>query len=114
MTGSAVLTVILVLVPLVAIFGYLIYRGIGSVNLAFLTKTPKPPGEVGGGMANAIAGPALILALASLLGVPLALEPASIWRSMAATAWNVIRFTADVLNGVPSIVVGIVAYASSS
>ncbi len=56
MTGVAVLTVVLVLAPLVAIFGYLVYRGFGSINWAFLTQTPKPVGEPGGGMANAIVG----------------------------------------------------------
>ena len=56
MTGVAVVTVVLVLVPLVAIFGYLLYRGLGSINWAFLTQTPKPVGEPGGGMANAIVG----------------------------------------------------------
>src|SRR3984957_10777630 len=70
MTGVAVLTVILVLVPLFAIFAYLVYRGLGSINWAFLTQTPKPVGETGGGMANAIVGSAFILALASLIGVP--------------------------------------------
>src|SRR5208282_1765684 len=70
MTGVAVLTVILVLVPLFAIFAYLVYRGIGSINWAFLTQTPKPVGEAGGGMANAIVGSGFILALASILGVP--------------------------------------------
>src|SRR5258706_8966203 len=58
MTGVAVLTVGLVLVPLFAIFAYLVYRGIGSINIAFLTQTPKPVGEAGGGMANAIVGSA--------------------------------------------------------
>ena len=61
MTGIAVLTVLLVLVPLFAIFAYLVYKGIGSINLAFLTQTPKPVGEPGGGMANAIAGSMVIL-----------------------------------------------------
>src|ERR1700722_10632570 len=70
MTGVAVLTVVLVLVPLFAIFAYLVYRGLGSINWAFLTQTPKPVGETGGGMANAIVGSAFILALASLIGVP--------------------------------------------
>jgi len=69
MTGVAVLTVILVLAPLIAIFGYLMYRGIGSINWAFLTQTPKPVGEAGGGMANAIVGSAFILGIASLIGV---------------------------------------------
>src|SRR5271169_5311160 len=71
MTGAAVLTVILVLAPLFAIFAYLVYKGVGSINWAFLTQTPKPVGEVGGGMANAIVGSGFMLALASLLGVPL-------------------------------------------
>src|SRR4029077_20502210 len=70
MTGVAVLTVFLVLFPLFAIFAYLVYKGIGSINLAFLTQTPKPVGEPGGGMANAIVGSMVILAIASLLGVP--------------------------------------------
>src|SRR6202011_2375449 len=71
MTGVAAVMVILVLVPLFAIFAYLVYRGVGSINWAFLTQTPKPVGEAGGGMANAIVGSAVILGLASLLGVPL-------------------------------------------
>src|SRR5258706_14710272 len=67
MTGVAVLTVGLVLVPLFAIFAYLVYRGIGSINIAFLTQTPKPVGEPGGGMANAIVGPAGIFWISSSL-----------------------------------------------
>src|ERR1700722_19018159 len=69
-TAAAAAAVVLVLAPLGAIFGYLVYKGIGSINLAFLTQTPKPVGEAGGGMANAIAGSALILFIASLVGVP--------------------------------------------
>src|SRR5260370_11772798 len=69
MTGVAVLTVGLVLVPLFAIFAYLVYRGIGSINIAFLTQTPKPVGEAGGGMANAIVGSAVLFLVARLLRV---------------------------------------------
>jgi len=112
MTGAAVLTVVLVLVPLIAIFGYLVYRGVGSIDWAFLTQTPKPVGEVGGGMANAIVGTVIILAIASLIGVPFGVGAgiylAEFGRNRLGSA---IRFTADVLNGVPSIVIGIVAYA---
>jgi len=112
MTGVAVLTVVLVLAPLVAIFGYLLYRGLGSINWAFLTQTPKPVGEAGGGMANAIMGSMLILGIASAIGVPFGIGAgiylAEFGRNRLGTA---IRFTADVLNGVPSIVVGIVAWA---
>ena len=70
MTALSLLTVVLVLVPLFAIFAYLVYKGIGSLNIAFLTQTPKPVGEPGGGMANAIVGSMVILAIASLMGVP--------------------------------------------
>jgi phosphate transport system permease protein len=112
MTGAAVLTVILVLVPLAAIFGYLVYRGVGSINWAFLTQTPKPVGEAGGGMANAILGSAFILALASILGVPVGVGAGIYLAEFGRNRFgDAIRFTADVLNGVPSIVIGIVAYA---
>src|ERR1700731_1958944 len=112
MTGVAVLTVVLVLAPLVAIFGYLVYRGIGSINWAFLTQTPKPVGESGGGMANAIVGSVFILALASILGVPLGVGAGIYLAEFGRNRFgDVIRFTADVLNGVPSIVIGIVAYS---
>jgi len=112
MTGAAILTVILVLVPLFAIFAYLVYRGFGSINWAFLTQTPKPVGEAGGGMANAIVGSALILALASVLGVPVGVGAGIYLAEYGRNRFgDVIRFTADVLNGVPSIVIGIVAYS---
>lgn len=112
MTGLAVSTVILVLAPLIAIFGYLVYKGFGSVDWAFLTQIPKPEGEPGGGMANGIVGSIAILGVASLIGVPFGVGAgiylAEFGRNRLGTA---IRFTADVLNGVPSIVIGIVAWA---
>jgi phosphate transport system permease protein len=112
MTGVAVLTVVLVLAPLVAIFGYLVYRGLGSINWAFLTQTPKPVGEPGGGMANAIVGSLLILGIASIIGVPLGIGAGIYLAEFGRNRFgSAIRFTADVLNGVPSIVIGIVAWA---
>jgi len=112
MTGVAVLTVLLVLAPLVAIFGYLVYRGLGSINWAFLTQTPKPVGEAGGGMANAIAGSILILGIASVIGVPFGIGAGIYLAEFGRNRFgSAIRFTADVLNGVPSIVIGIVAWA---
>ncbi len=111
MTAAAVFTVLIVLAPLVAIFGYVVYRGIGSINWAFLTQTPKPVGEPGGGMANAIVGSVLILSIASIVGVPFGVGAgiylAEFGRNRLGSA---IRFTADVLSGVPSIVIGIVAW----
>jgi len=109
---AAIGAVVVVLMPLGAVFGYLIYKGIGSINWAFLTQIPKPPGEAGGGMANAIAGSVYILLIASSMGVPLGIG-AGIYLSeygRGTRFGNLIRFTADVLNGVPSIIVGIVAY----
>ncbi|HTU43040.1 MAG TPA: phosphate ABC transporter permease PstA [Candidatus Aquilonibacter sp.] len=112
MTAASVLTVIIVLAPLFAIFAYLVYKGIGSINLAFLTQTPKPVGEPGGGMANAIVGSCVILAIASVIGVPLGIGAGIYLAEFGRNRFgDAIRFTADVLNGVPSIVVGIVAYA---
>ena len=111
-TAAAVAAVVLVLLPLGAVFGYLVYKGIGSINWAFLTQTPKPVGEAGGGMANAIAGSAFILMIASVIGVPIGIGAGIYLAEYGQNQFgNVIRFTADVLNGVPSIVVGIVAYA---
>jgi phosphate transport system permease protein len=84
----------------------------GSINWAFLTQIPKPPGEAGGGMANAIGGTVYILLIASTFGVPLGIG-AGIYLSEYGRGTgfgNLVRFTADVLNGVPSIIVGIVAY----
>jgi phosphate transport system permease protein len=112
-TGLAVLSTLLVVAPLVAIFCYLLYKGASSLNLAFFTEIPKPVGEVGGGMANAIFGSALLLAVGSLLGVPVGIASgiflAEFGRGTALA--NAVRFTADVLNGVPSIVMGISVYA---
>src|SRR6202046_4883684 len=111
-TFAAAAAVILVLLPLAAVFGYLVYKGLGSINWAFLTQTPKPVGEAGGGMANAIAGSAFILLIASVIGVPIGIGAGIYLAEYGRNQFgNVIRFTADVLNGVPSIVVGIVAYA---
>lgn len=112
-TVLAVLATILVIAPLLAIFGYLIYRGASSLNLAFFTQVPKPPGEAGGGMANAIVGSAVLLALASIIGIPIGIGGGIFLAEFGrgTKLANAIRFTADVLNGVPSIVMGVAAYA---
>jgi phosphate transport system permease protein len=112
MTMAAAAAVILVLIPLAAVFGYLVYRGIGSINWDFLTQIPKPVGEPGGGMANAIAGSVLILLLASILGVPIGIGAGIYLAEYGRNRFgDLIRFTSDVLNGVPSIVIGIVGYS---
>jgi phosphate transport system permease protein len=112
-TALAVLSTVVVITPLLLILGYLIYKGASSLNFAFFTQIPRPVGEEGGGMANSIVGSGVILALASLMGIPVGIAAgvylAEFGRGKAlATA---VRFTADVLNGVPSIVMGISIYS---
>ena len=109
----AILATVIVVAPLVAIFVYLLYKGASSLNLAFFTQIPKPPGEPGGGMANAIVGSGVVLGIASAIGIPVGIGGgiylAEFGRGTKLA--NGVRFTADVLNGVPSIVMGLAAYA---
>ncbi len=106
------LCALLVVLPLGLVFYHVLKSGIGSVNWAFLTRLPKPVGEAGGGMANAIVGTFELLGLAALLGVPVGvcggifLSESGLGR---LKSW--VRFVADVLNGVPSIIWGMVVYA---
>ncbi|MBZ5526657.1 MAG: phosphate ABC transporter permease PstA [Acidobacteriia bacterium] len=94
------------------ILGYLVIHGGRSVNWDFFTKLPAPVGELGGGMANAILGSAKLLALASLIGVPLGLLGGVYLAEFGGHAAGfVVRYAADLLNGTPSIVIGIFAYA---
>jgi phosphate transport system permease protein len=94
------------------ILGYLLFNGGTSVNWAFFTKLPAPVGEVGGGMANAIVGSAKLLLAASLFGVPIGfLGGIYLAEFSGTTVASVVRYSADLLNGVPSIVIGIFAYS---
>jgi phosphate transport system permease protein len=111
-TSLAVACVLLVMLPLAAVFVYLVIRGIGSLNLAFFTQIPKPVGETGGGMANAIVGSVVILLIGSVIGVPLGVGSGVYLSEYSRGQFGkLVRFTADVLNGVPSIVIGIAVYA---
>ncbi len=112
-SGLAILATVIVLAPLAAILFYLVYKGASSLNLAFFTHIPAPVGEPGGGMANSIMGSGVILILASLMGIPVGISAgvylAEFGRGRMLA--NAVRFTADVLNGVPSIVMGIAIYS---
>jgi phosphate transport system permease protein len=112
-TFLAIASTVLVLVPLIAILAYLLYKGFSSLNVDFFTKVPVPVGETGGGMANAIVGSGVILAIASAMGIPLGIGAGVYLAEYGRGSWLAegIRFTADVLNGVPSIVMGIAAYS---
>jgi phosphate transport system permease protein len=94
------------------ILGYLVFNGGTSINWDFFTKLPTPVGEAGGGMANAIVGSAKLLLLASLLGVPIGFFGGIYLAELSGTKVAfVVRYAADLLNGVPSIVIGIFAYS---
>ncbi len=102
---------VLVALPLLLVFGYLLKSGIGAVNWQFFTQLPAPPGETGGGMANAIVGTFELLGLAALVGVPVGVLGGVFLSEYGHSRLNWwIRFTADVLNGVPSIIWGMVVY----
>ncbi|HEY6839510.1 MAG TPA: phosphate ABC transporter permease PstA [Geobacteraceae bacterium] len=100
-----------VLVPLVLIFVHILRMGLNAVDLDFFLQIPKPTGETGGGMANGMVGSALLILLASALGIPVGIFGA-IYLSEYGGSWisGAIRFCADVLSGVPSIITGMVAY----
>jgi phosphate transport system permease protein len=98
--------------PLASVIGYVTLQGASAVNWAFFTHLPAPVGELGGGMANALAGTLVLVALASCIGIPIGILGGLFLAEVgsARVAWWV-RFTADVLNGIPSIVVGVFVYA---
>jgi phosphate transport system permease protein len=109
MTGVCALVAVSVLF---LILGYLVYHGGTSINWNFFTKLPVPVGETGGGMANAILGSAKMLLLATLFGVPIGFLGAIYLAEFSgSTTAFVVRYAADLLNGVPSIVIGIFAYS---
>lgn len=109
--GACVLAAGLVVLPLVLIVGYLVANGLAGLNFAFFTHMPKPVGETGGGMANAIVGTLLVVGVAAAMALPLGIAAgvylAEYGRGKFA---SLVRYTTDVLSGVPSIVVGVVAY----
>jgi phosphate transport system permease protein len=109
MTGVCAFVSVLVLF---FILGYLLFNGGTSINWDFFTKLPKPVGEAGGGMANAIVGSGKILLLASLMGVPIGFLGGVYLAEFSGKGMaSVVRYAADLLNGVPSIVIGIFAYS---
>ena len=102
---------VLVLLPLLSILTHLVSQGISAINVDFFTKLPKPVGEHGGGMANAIVGSLVLLGIAICVGVPIGLGAGIYLSEYAHNRFAmVIRFVNDVMNGIPSIVYGIFAY----
>jgi phosphate transport system permease protein len=110
--GFCGLSVLLVLVPLVLVLFFLVKEGIQAVNLDFFTHMPTPVGEPGGGMANAIVGTLMMSGLAAVMAVPIGVLSGIYMSEYAGTRFaSLVRFAADTLNGVPSIVVGVFAYS---
>jgi len=111
MTGATYSAAFLAILPLAAIFGMLVAKGAGSVDWAFFTRSSVPLGETGGGFAHAIAGTLIIVGLACAIGVPVGVGIGIYLAEFGAgrLGW-VVRFVADILNGTPSIVIGIFAW----
>jgi phosphate transport system permease protein len=111
METLCLVAVLLALLPLAFILFYVIREGAGALNLDFFTQIPKPVGEAGGGMANAIVGTLVLIGLAALFAVPVGVICGVHLSEYPATKFSsYVRFAADVMNGVPSIVIGIFAY----
>jgi len=109
--GFSIVSVLLALVPLGFILFFVISQGIQAVNVEFFTHMPKPVGEPGGGMANAIVGTLILAGLGSLFAVPIGVMSGVYMSEFAGTRFaSLVRFAADTLNGVPSIVIGMFAY----
>ncbi len=111
MTVLCLLSVLIAVIPLFLIFSYALSQGIGALNLDFFIKMPKPVGESGGGMANALVGTAILIGLGSLFGLPISIFTGIYLAEYGENPFaKTVRFLTDVLSGIPSIVVGVVAY----
>lgn len=102
---------VLAVSTLFVVLGYLVYNGASSLDWNFFTKLPLPTGETGGGMANAIVGTAQIVAMAAIMGIPVGFIAGVYLAEYDDRAFGpIVRYTADLLNGVPSIIIGILAW----
>ena len=112
-TVASCVAVAIAVVPLLAILISVAQRGLGALSVSFFTELPRPVGEHGGGMANAIVGTLELVGLASVMGIPVGIAAGLFLAEYRATLLaRVVRFSADVLAGVPSIIVGVVVYAT--
>jgi phosphate transport system permease protein len=111
MTFFAVSCLVLAVIPLALIFTYTLLQGITALNLDFFIQMPKPVGETGGGMANALAGTGILIGLGALFGLPIGILGGIYLAEYGNNPFGAaVRFMADVMSGIPSIVVGVVAY----
>ncbi len=111
MTALCLISALVAIIPLFLIFFYALSQGIGAINLDFFLKMPKPVGESGGGMANAIVGTGILIGLGALFGLPVSIFAGIYLAEHTGNPFALtVRFLTDVLSGIPSIVVGVVAY----
>lgn len=109
---ACALAVAVAVVPLVSVLYYTALRGIGGINLSFFTELPKPVGETGGGMANAIEGTLTLVGMACVIGIPAGVLAGVFLAEFPGKRFaTLVRFSADVMSGIPSITVGIFAYS---
>jgi phosphate transport system permease protein len=105
-------SVLVALVPLALVLFFVVSQGVQSLNVAFFTHMPAPVGEPGGGMANAIVGSLILVALGAMIAVPIGIISGIYMSEYAGTRFaSLVRFAADTLNGVPSIVIGVFVYS---
>ncbi len=114
MSGLLILATLIAVTPLFMVLGYVVLKGATAINLSFFTELPKPFGEVGGGVANAIVGTLILIFVSSIIGIPVGILSAIYLSEYDRHSWlaNAVRFTTDVLMGIPSIIVGIVVYTA--
>jgi phosphate transport system permease protein len=111
MTALMFLATLAVLVPLAFVFAHIVKMGFSSLSLDFFTQIPKPPGESGGGMANGMFGSAIMIFFSATLGIPVGIFGAIYLAEYGGSRIStMIRFCADLLSGIPSIITGMVAY----
>ncbi|MGQ0767127.1 MAG: phosphate ABC transporter permease PstA [Gemmatimonadota bacterium] len=110
MLGVVYLAAFIATLPLLFILGHLVAQGASSLNADFFTAIPRPPGEEGGGMANAIVGTLVLISTAAAFGLPVGIGAGLYLAEQKTRLATVVRFLADVLNGLPSIVMGIFAW----
>jgi len=106
------LSVVIALIPLALVLFYVVAQGISSLNLSFFTEMPKPVGELGGGMANAMVGSIIVTVLGAMFAIPVGMMSGVYAAEYTGTRMaSAVRFAADTLNGVPSIVIGVFIYS---
>ncbi len=112
MTGLAVTSVLVALVPLAFVLFFVVSQGVQALSLDFFTQTPRPVGEGGGGMGNAIVGTLILIGIGALIAIPIGIMSGVFVAEYPQNRLApIVRFAADTLNGVPSIVIGVFVYA---